>query len=109
MQPAHWGLLSKRATIYCRCTYKGSYVEVIDSTSGAIDIRSEITTFTAVNALATITGTPTDGDYYGTVSELPEEGMAFVVLDATLLALAKPGASLDTKYFSTSRCFEEML
>lgn len=79
--------------------YKGAYVEVIDSTSGAIDIRSEITVFTAVNAIATITGTPTNGDYYGTVSELPEEGMILVVLDATLLALAKPGASLDTKYF----------
>ena len=79
--------------------YKGSYVEVIDSTGGTIDIRSEITAFAVVNAIATITGTPTDGDFYGTVSELPEEGMALVVLDATLLALAKPGASLDTKYF----------
>ena len=78
--------------------YKGSYVEVMDVTTKAVEIRSEITTYTAAG-VATITGTPVDTDLYGTVSELPEEAMGLVVLDATLLCLAKPGAALDTKYF----------
>ena len=78
--------------------YKGSYVEVMDATTKAVEIRSEITGYIAAG-VATITGTPVDTDLYGTVSELPEEAMSLVVLEATLLCLAKPGAALDTKYF----------
>lgn len=79
--------------------YNDSVVEVIDQTSGIVDIRSTISDYVASTVTMTITGTAAVGDYYGTVSELPEEGMALIVLDATLLALAKPGAALDTKYF----------
>jgi hypothetical protein len=82
--------------------YNNVYVEVMDATTHAIEIRSLITDYTAAG-VATITGTPTDTDVYGTVSTLPEEAMDLVVLDATLRALAKPSAALDPKYFEYFR------
>lgn len=78
--------------------YKGSYVEVMDATTKAVEIRSEITGYTAAG-VATITGTPVDTDLYGTISELPEEAINLVILDAALAAMAKPSAALDPKYF----------
>lgn len=78
--------------------YKNEYVEVMDATTKAIEIRSLISGYTAAG-VATITGTPTDTDVYGTVSSLPEEAMPLIILDATLRCMAKPGAAIDPKYF----------
>lgn len=78
--------------------YKGETVEVMDLTTEAVEIRSKITAYTAAG-VATITGTPTDTDLYGTVSSLPEEAISLVILGATLGVMAKPSAALDPKYF----------
>ena len=75
--------------------YEGVYVEIIDSTSGITNIKSQITAFTASTALATITGTPSENDVYGTVSILPEECHQLMAFDTAILALMKPGAKLD--------------
>jgi len=77
--------------------YNGSVVEVIDGTSGIVDIISTISDFTASSATAVITGTPAANDLYGTVSRLPEEVHNLMVLEATIGALMKPGSSLDEK------------
>jgi len=79
--------------------YNGVYVEVIDQTSGMVDIRSLVTDYVAATETMTITGTAAADDHYGTVLELPEECAGLIVLEATLLALAKPASSLDTRYF----------
>lgn len=78
--------------------YNGEYVETMDATSLAIEIHSEISDYTAAG-VATITGTPTDTDYYGTISSLPEEAIPYIIIDTTLRCMAKPSAALDPKYF----------
>lgn len=78
--------------------YKNCYVEVMNATTLAIEIRSLISAYTAAG-VATITGTPTDTDVYGTVLELPEEAWPLITLDATIRLMAKPGAAIDPKYF----------
>lgn len=78
--------------------YNGSYVEVMDVTTLAVEIRSEITAYTAAG-VATVTGTPVDTDVYGTISLLPEEAENLIILDAALAAMSKPSAALDPKYF----------
>ena len=83
---------------YILSYYVGDYVEVMDLTTKAVEIRSLITAYTAAG-VATITWTPVDTDVYGTVSSLPEEAINLILLDTALSALAKPSASLDPKYF----------
>ena len=78
--------------------YNGSLVEVIDGTSGIVDIRSEISDY--ASSVAVITGTPAANDIYGTISRLPEETHMVIVAEATMLALMKPGAQLDKDAFN---------
>ena len=85
------GLAIKFADDY----YNGVNVEVIDGTSGIVDIVSEISDYTASSATAVITGTAAEDDKYGTVSVLPEECHHLMVLEATVLSLIKPGSKLD--------------
>ena len=77
--------------------YNGLTVEVVSGTG--IGIVSEITDYVSSTLIATITGTPTSGDKYGTVSILPRETHDFIVLDATTKLLAKPSSAIDPKYF----------
>lgn len=78
--------------------YNDMVVEVI--TAAGADIRSTISDYTFADFTAVITGTPTAAnDTYGLISALPEECMQFIIADATCALLAKPGSSLDPKYF----------
>ena len=72
-------------------------VEVVDGAgTGIVDT---ITDYDGTTMIATITGTPGSGDHYGTTSQLPVEADEFIIMDATMSALAKPSAAFDTNYF----------
>lgn len=62
-------------------------------------LSDTITDYDASTRIATITGTPTAGEYYGTVSQLLKESHDLIVLMATVSCLAKGGASIDEKQF----------
>ncbi len=79
--------------------YNDQVVEVIDQSTKLIDISSTISDYTGLTAFAAITGTPISGDFYGTISKLPDECLPVLVLKATLIALSKPSAALDDKYY----------
>jgi len=83
--------------------YNGVTVEVIDQTSGIVDISSEITDFTASNRTAVITGTPASGDTYGTISLLPQEAMDFIIAEATKMAIIKPSTTIDKEVIAYVR------
>lgn len=88
------GFQADRERIYLADYYNNAYVEVIDNSSGVVDIRSEITDYSAAG-VATITGTAAENDTYGTISRLPEETHMLIVMEATVLAMMKPSANLD--------------
>jgi hypothetical protein len=75
--------------------YNNVTVEVIDATSGIVDISSVISDYTASSATAVIVGTCAAADKYGTVSILPPECHELMVLETAQIALMKPGAKLD--------------
>jgi hypothetical protein len=79
--------------------YNGVTVEVVDASTKIININSTISDYTGSTYTATITGTPTTLDYYGTIPQIPSEGHALIVLKATLMCIAKPSSSLDPKVF----------
>lgn len=79
--------------------YNGVTVEVIDQTSGIIDISSTVSDYVGSTTTMTITGTPASGDYYGTISLLPDEAYIVLMLKATLKLLSKPSAVIDDKYY----------
>lgn len=86
--------------------YNGSYVEVRDKASHVLNARCEITdyvgsTFTATIASPTVT--PAVNDIYGTVSLLPEELHNWIVLKATVSAIAKPSSTFEKELFSYLR------
>jgi len=83
--------------------YNDTVVEVIDQTSGVIDISSTISNYVGSTKIATIVGTPASGDYYGTISLLPDEVLGVLVLKATTKLLSKPSAAIDDKYFEHFR------
>lgn len=68
-------------------------------------LTTTITTYNGTTRIATIPGTITvaENDPYGTVSLLPEEALDAFVYKVTLTCLAKPSASIDTKYFQFYR------
>ena len=76
--------------------YNGVTIDIVSGTGAGSDT---ITDYTGSTGACVVTGTYSSSSIYGTVSELPEEADRLVVLDATLLALAKPSASMDPKYF----------
>lgn len=87
-------MAADRERVYLADYYNSAYVEIIDNSSDVVDIRSEITDYTAAG-VCTITGTPGASDKYGTISRLPEETHMLIVLEATILAMMKPSANLD--------------
>lgn len=84
-----------RAIVLLDDYYNNSIIEVVDQTSGIVDIRSTISDYASSTHVATITGTPASGDSYGTVSRLPEFTHDLIVMEATVLALMKPSSILD--------------
>ena len=86
------GFGAKKVTSY----YVNSYLEVDSGTGeGAQDL---ITAYTSAR-VATVSGTYGATSIYGTVSRLPEECHPLMCLEAALLALTKPSAAIDPKYF----------
>ena len=79
--------------------YNGVSIETMHTTNLNVLLSDTITDYVGSTVKATITGTPSSGDFYGTISTLPEECHALMVLMATTTLLASPGAALDTKYF----------
>jgi hypothetical protein len=96
--------------------YNGVIVDIYNG-SGIQDIRSTITDWDAATAVATITGTPTAADIYGTISVLPEESHMLMTFDAAIMALIKPGAKLDkealqfvqTEYRAAKKEFDDWI
>ena len=79
--------------------YNGVSIETMHTTNLNVLLSDTITDYVGSTVKATITGTPSSGDFYGTISTLPEECHALMVLMTTTTLLASPGAALDTKYF----------
>ena len=79
--------------------YNGVTVECMDATTKVVEIVSTISDYAGSTYTATITGTPTTADLYGTIPQIPREGHALIVLKATLMCIAKPSSSLDPEVF----------
>lgn len=75
--------------------YNNCLVEVYSSS--LVDIRSLISDYVASTRVATISGTATSADIFGTISRLPEEAHYLIVLEAVYSSLVKPGSVLDEK------------
>jgi len=86
---------SDRNVILLDDYYNNITVEVIDGTSGIVDIRSTISDYASATRSATITGTAAADDVYGTISVLPPETHDLIVLEAVIQALLKVDAKLD--------------
>lgn len=83
--------------------YKDVVVEVRDSSSHVLNVGQAITTYVGATFLATVgtvAVTPESGDFYGTVSVLPKELLGWVVLRATVKALARPSSTFEKELFS---------
>lgn len=83
--------------------YNGSLVEVRDNQNHVLNVRQEITDYVGATFTATIAGsaaTPAVNDFYGTISLLPEELHMWIVLRATVRALAKPSSTFEKELFS---------
>ena len=81
--------------------YNGVTVQLIGNNS--IETSVEIEDYDGAKWLATAPGSFNVDTNYGTVSTLPPETIPAIVLKATTMALAKPGAALDPKYFEFFR------
>ncbi len=78
--------------------YNESIIEVVSGTGASRTTISDYVGSTRVATLAA--GTFSSSSVYGTVSMLPEETDDFIVLQAALVAMAKPSASVDERVFS---------
>jgi len=81
--------------------YNGLDVEVWSSAS-LPTIEDTITDYVASTNVATITGTAADGEFYGTIPQIPEEGHYLIVLEVINKCLLKPGSSFDLEYLKLS-------
>jgi hypothetical protein len=89
--------------------YNGATIEIVSGTG--VGVRTTISDYVVTaganwGVATTAAGTFSTSSVYGTVSELPDEAIPLVVLDATLLALAKPSSSIDPKYFEYFRSMQ---
>ena len=78
--------------------YNGVGFETEEGT-GAGTVGDSITDFVGSSRKATVTGTYGTDSVFGTISLLPEEAHYLIVLEATVLALAKPSSNIDEKVF----------
>jgi len=78
--------------------YNGVGLEV-DSGTGAGTVGDTISDYTGSSGACVVTGTYDATSIFGTVSLLPEEAHPLIILEAALLALAKPSSNIDEKVF----------
>ena len=78
--------------------YNGVAIEV-DSGVGAGTVGDVITDYTGSSGACVVAGTYDNTSIFGTVSLLPEEAHPLIILEAALLALAKPSSNIDEKVF----------
>ena len=67
--------------------------------TGAATVGDSITDYDGNTRICTVSGTYGADTKFGTISLLPEECHKLIVLEATLLALAKPSSNIDEKVF----------
>ena len=82
--------------------YNGVMVEVRDQTDHILNVNQEITDYTGADFKATIASavaTPVENDLYGTVSILPPELHNWIILRATVRAIAKPSSTFEKELF----------
>lgn len=77
--------------------YNDVSIEIVDGTGTGI--IEDISDYTGSTYRATIVGTVAEDDNYGTVSVLPEEAHDLIVLEASLMLLAKPSSSVEPSIF----------
>jgi len=81
--------------------YNNSKVQVITGTGAGGPIV--ISAYTAARVATLASGTYSTSSDYGTISRLPEEAWDVMVLDATLMCMAKPSSTIDPQVFSFYR------
>lgn len=67
--------------------------------TGAGTVGDSITDYDGNTRTCVVTGTYSTSSKFGTISLLPEECHKVIVLEATILALAKPSSNIDEKVF----------
>uniref|UniRef100_A0A6H1ZCK9 Putative tail protein n=1 Tax=viral metagenome TaxID=1070528 RepID=A0A6H1ZCK9_9ZZZZ len=78
--------------------YNGVGIEV-DSGTGAGTVGDVITDYAGATGVCVVTGTYGATSVFGTISLLPEETHHLILLEATLLAIAKPSSNIDKEVF----------
>lgn len=79
--------------------YSGMTVNTYDATTGARKLNSTVSDYVGSTLIATITGTPAEGDLYGSELGAPEEAEPVILSRMLVNCLAKPSSALDPKYF----------
>ena len=67
--------------------------------TGAGTVGDVITDYAGATGACVVSGTYSDSTVFGTISMLPEEAIPFILLDATVLAIAKPSSNIDKEVF----------
>ncbi|MHA2069820.1 MAG: phage adaptor protein [Candidatus Thorarchaeota archaeon] len=78
--------------------YNSMTIEVVGGTGAGT--RTTVSDYDGgTRVITTAAGTFSTDSVYGLVSVLPEESSDYIILDATVGLLARPGSALDPKYF----------
>ena len=86
--------------------YNDIVLQVRDSSDYLLNVNQAISDYVGLTFTATIASpaaTPASGDFYGTVSQLPQELLGLVVLRATVKAMAKPSSTFEKEIFAFFR------
>lgn len=67
--------------------------------TGAGTVGDSITDYVGATGVCVVTGTYGNDTEFGTITKLPEEAIPFMLMDATVLAMAKPSSNIDEKIF----------
>ena len=67
--------------------------------TGLGTVGDSISDYAGLTGTCTVTGTYSASSKFGTISLLPEECHKLIILEATILALAKPSSNIDEKVF----------
>jgi len=78
--------------------YNGVGIEV-DAGTGAGTVGDVITDYAGATGACVVSGTYAADSVFGTISLLPEETHHLILLEATLLAVAKPSSNIDKEVF----------
>jgi len=79
---------------------------LVDAGTGAGTVGDTISDYTGADGKCVVTGTYSTDSVFGTISRLPEESHHLILLEASLLALAKPSSNIDKEVFQyyTNQC-----